>query len=106
MKKLSQLIFMSAVITIDPADKKKLPQWLKGLLLGLSKDYHYQGSVMHRYLWKNRYYFQLEIPTDHSIFCQIINEKGEFLRWPENCFQDFVKERSQESFIWRFKQTV
>lgn len=104
MKKLSQLVLLSTLFQYQHnTEKERLPKWLVGLLSSLSKDYHYRKSVMYRYSWKGYYYYHLEIPNDDTVFCQIMNQKGDFIKWPEKYFQEYLDGRAEEKLIWEFE---
>ena len=79
-----------------------VPSWLRHFLLNLNNDRYYQGSVLYRYMWKGSYYFQLEVPSETSTFMHLINQKGEFLKWPNNHLQEFMNERSGEVVVWEY----
>ena len=76
------------------------PRWLRGFTRNLNEDKYYFGSVMYRYYWDSKIYYQLEVPSDNCIFCQVIDYRGEFIKWPDNLFRKFLNERSQEKLIW------
>ena len=108
MKNLIKLIFISTALSYDNlmADNIDWPKWLKGFIRNLNCDTYYNGSVMYRYYWSDKIYYQLEIPSNNCVFCQVINHKGEFIKWPDNLFSKFSKERSHEKLIWQHNEKV
>jgi hypothetical protein len=107
MKKFTKLVFISA--TFFNSDQQGSgfqipPQWLKVFISYLNTDRDYQGSILYSYTWKSKLYFQLEVPTDKCIFCQVINYNGEFIKWPDNLFQQFMDERTNENLVWKHRK--
>lgn len=82
--------------------ERDTPVWLKVKIDSMLTQEYYWGTVVYRYKWKDKYYFQFTIPVSSTVFT-LYNYDGTKTDLPDvKSFEDYWKNKTDSVFIWKY----
>lgn len=87
----------------DTSPVNETPTWLNNYIENIKEDPSYYGTVITRYEWKKKYYYDVDIPISSCIICDVYNQYGERMLWNDSSATDFVNNRKNGFVIWHWE---
>lgn len=81
------------------------PEWLNAYIEDIKNDPAYFGTVITRYEWKDKYYFDVSVPSSSCYMCEVYNQYGELMVWNESSAIEFTNNRRNGIIVWRWQET-
>jgi hypothetical protein len=79
-----------------------IPGWLEKKISLMENNIEYCGTVIYRYEWQSKYYYQIAILISSSI--DVYDAVGNKIDWNESNLNDYLHNRKNETIIWRWSQ--
>ena len=83
----------------------EIPIWLDNYISDIENDQYYISTIIYRHLWRDNYYYHIEIPASSCAYCEVFNHLGIKVDWHLESFEDYINNRQNGIIIWSWKET-
>ena len=86
---------------------KDAPEWLQNKIDTMMSYPEYEGTKLYRYKWKGATIYHFEIHNSTCLYCAMYIQNGEPLWFAnESEFQEFLHNKTEDTFLWEWTQKL
>ena len=87
----------------EDSSGNEIPDWFKSQIEQLEKSGTCFDCSITKIVYKQEIYYHLYCRIWSCMYCNLYNSNGNLVKWDQEKFSDFIKNKREEAVIWKCK---